>query len=347
MIYPFGHKGLNAKLVNTLKSFSEIILLDYQSYYDSISNDDNLYKIKIEQKMLFSEHKIFKRIFHSINLINMKRITTEEDYDAILIMTYENISFSFINFLFKKKPVFLVHHNTIDLLNSRLNKYFFQKYMNKVNHIVFAEFIKEGLIEKTNVDRKRVTILEHPLSNNILVDKNRIVNNRNNNRVFVGLGLGSDEGLIKKLIELDKKESLFKKSGIKVILRSEKQEYESEGLKVFTGILPEDEYYELYNMASAYLLLYPSSYQNRFSGSILNALQSGKCVIGTDIPLVRNFSELYPNNCRIAYDIKHLLNQLITSNFDFSIEEYELFINKHSDATVLQNLKEIFDTENE
>lgn len=347
MIYPFGHKGLNRKLVNILTSFSEVILLDYQNYYDGLKTNNNLSLVEIKKPLLFSENKFLKRIYHCLNIIRVKRSIFRKNYDAVLVMTHENISFSLMRFLLNGKPIFIIHHNTIDLLNGKLNKYFFKKYMNSVNHIVFADFIKEGIIKKTNVNAKKVKVLEHPLSNNIPMQIDNSINNGIIEKTFLSLGLGSDEELIKKLVRIEKESQYFTKNGLNLIIRSVKINFESPGLKIFTGILSEDEYFELYKKASVYLLLYPISYQLRFSGSILNALQSGKCVIGTNIPLVRYFSKLYPNNCRVAKSIEDLLMQLTTSDFRFDAKEYENFKSKHSDANVRLQMEKIFKSNND
>jgi len=343
MIYPFGHKRLNSSLVEMLKSFSEIVLLDYQNFYENICTDEKLSKIQIKKLFFVPRLTILKRICDCINLIIIKKKLNGEEYDALLIMTYDNIGLSIMKFLFEHKPIYIVHHNNIDLIKSKIDFFFFKRYMNCVNHIVLSEFIKEGLISKTNVNRNRVYVLEHPLSKNITVDiRKEYIDMNSKNRVFVSLGLGSDEFLIHQLIEIDKQGEYFKNNGIKVILRSRIYDYESDGLKVFKGILPEDEYYRLYAISSAYLLLYPDMFQNRFSASLLNALQYGKCVISTNIPMASHFGSLYPSNCRIITDIKHLLDELINGEFKFSHEEYDDLLKRHEDNMIKEQARGIF-----
>jgi len=343
MIYPFGHKALNSSLIKILKSFSDIILLDYQDYYENIHVDEKLNKIQIKKLLFVSRITILKTICNCINLMIIKRKLFRQEYDALLITTYENVSLSTMRFLFKNKPLYIIQNNNIDLLQSKTDTFFFRRYMNSVNHIVFAQFIKEGLTLKMNVNPDRVFVLEHPLIKGFAIDvKNDYINKSANKKVFVSLGLSSDENLIRQLIKIEKESEYFKNNGMKLILRSSIYKYESDGLRVFTGTLPEDEYYRLYKTSSAYLLLYPKTFQNRFSGSFLDALQCGKCIISTDIPIAHYFKNLYPINCRIITDAKDLLVVLANYDFNFSHKEYNNFLKRHDDSVIRVQAMSIF-----
>ena len=343
MIYPFGHKELNSSLVEILKSFSNVLLLDYQDFYDKICVDEKLDKIQIKKLFFAPRLTLLKIFFYCINLLIIKKKLLGENYNALLIMTYENISLSIMKFLFIRKPIYIVHHNNIDLLKSKIDFFFFKKYMNYVNHIVLSEFIKEGLISKTNVNRDRVYVLECPLAKIITVDiVNDCIDEKLNSKVFVGLGLGSDENLIRQIIEIDKENEYFKNNCMKLILRSRINNYNSDGLKVFTGVLPEDEYYRLYKNSSAYLLLYPETFQNRFSASLLNALQCGKCVISTKIPMAAHYEKLYPNNCKIIENVEQLLIELNNFEFNFNHKEYEDLIKRHENGVIREQAINIF-----
>lgn len=343
MYYEYGHKGLNTSLVKILNSFSDIILLDYQEYYKNISSSEKLSKIQLRRIFPIMGNRISRLIRNCLNLSIICRMLFRKEYDAILIVTYDNISLSIMWTLLKRKPIYIIHHNNIDGFRDKAENFFFKRYMNHVNHIVFAEFIKEGLISKMNVNRDRVFVLDHPLVKMLTIDVgNDCINKETTNKIFVSLGLGSDENLIQQLIEIDKENGYFENNCMKLILRSRLNNYESKGLKVFTGILPEDEYYKLYKMSSAYLLLYPETFQNRFSGSILNALQCGKCVISTDIPIARYFSTYYPNNCRIITNIENLLTELTDFNLRFNYKEYEELLRRHDDSTIRKQAMHIF-----
>ncbi len=336
-LFPFGHKKLNSSLIKIIKSDFEIILLEYQNCYNDISSDESLEKIKLKWMLFPKRIRILQVLCNLINLFVMIFMLRKKEYDEILLLTYENISFSLFMAVFKKCPVYIMHHNNIDFLKSRADFFSFKSYMNKVTHIVLADFIKKGLIAKTKVDHNRVYVLNTPLRE--CFKKN---NEKSQNGIFISLGLGNNENIISQLIELDKKVCFFKKNKIKLVLRSNRNEYESEGMKVFSGLLSEQEYYDLFASATAYLSLYPKSFQNSFSLSIFNALQLKKRVICTDIPVARHFKELYPQNCIIFKNMEELLAELSNYDHKFNMEEYGRLLKKHDESSIRQQLINIF-----
>lgn len=336
MQYPKGHLSFNKHIIDIISSDHEVTVINTQDFYKNIDNE----VIKIDNFWFPKRFDLAKRIAYSYNLLLLKNKIKNIEYDYIIFLSYENVALSFVYKKFKNVVIF--HHNNIDLLKSSYELGRFKKYMNKVQHVVMAEFIKDGLIKKTSVQPNQVTVVNHPLMETSSTIEISGKDEKTEKRLFVGLGLGNDELLVKDIIDVELKTRLLEKNNIQLVLRSKQYNVDEVGIKVFNSFLPYDEYLDMYSKSSGCLLCYPMSFENRFSGSFMNAFQSRKKIIATENPMGTYLKNEYPINSDTIKNAEDLINKLINFDENFSEVEYDKFKDMHSDKNIYLELMKVF-----
>lgn len=334
-VFPIGHKELNNKLISLFPQKNiDLLVTNNRGFFDK----NKVENVIFQNFKLLGQHKkySFNIIFQIFNYINIWFGLFNRKDDIKFFFTFENISFAFARFLFLNSRNVLFHHNNTDYLTNKYVNFFFKTYMNSVQHIVFAEFIKERLIE-IGVKENRIFVLTYPVPKDKYIINNEVINN-----VFIGLGYASDENLFKKIIEFEDKYKVLKRNSIKLILRSNSLEYKSENITFFRGHLSTEEYQNLNSKATGVLFLYPQKYKHRYSAGIIDALRYKKIIIGSNIPIVLHFKKLYPNLCYSFNTIEELFLIIIKSkNLDYDSNNYESFMKNHNDLKVQQDFEKI------
>jgi hypothetical protein len=339
MLYPKGHKSLNKTLVKIMAKFADVLVMDYKNYYDGLNETEKIKKFTLKRQFFARKGAPLIRLCFIINLLLIKLKLRKVDYDAIVLFSINNITYSYARFLFRKKQVFVFHHNDIDMLSKSREKKIFKKYMNTVDHLVFADFIREGLIVQTGIDGDKVHVVNHPITEPI--PENKMNNSETNGKkTFVGLGLSNDEKLINELIELDKLD-LFNSPNSRVVLRSRNKKYRGNMIDVISEYLDNKDYMKMYQDATACLLCYPDTFKLRYSGSFINAMIHQKMIITTDILLGQHFNRKYPHNCIVVNNAKDLLQNIVNFNNTFDGSEYDKFLKEHSEDNISDTMRDI------
>lgn len=337
MLYPRGHKSLSKALIRLLSRFSDVFVVDYKNYYEGLTENDKIQKINIDSQLFFSKGAPLIHMASFYNLLLTKIKLQNINYDAIIFFSISNTSYYYARKIFKDTPVFVFHHNNIDKLTKKKEFRLFQKYMNTINHIVFADFIKDGFESLTGINSNLVHVLNHPMDADIPNDlNNQIEPEKKCIKTFVGLGLSNDEELIDQLILLDKK--IDEEVDAKIILRSKEKKYSGKIVDIISGYLENDEYNRLYKNSEGCLVCYPRTFNLRYSGTFMNAMINKKVIISTDISLARHFNYQYPNNCIVAKNAEHIIEIVKGFNRKFDMSEYAKFMNAHGDNKISEDL---------
>lgn len=341
----FGHKKLNNKIINVLKEKYDLIIMNYNNYYDNYYNDEKIQIIEMPKRMPGFRRQPLKYISIIYNYIYLcyviKKLKIK--FDVMLFLHINNLGISYINNVFKKNRIIVFDHDTVDAIKNKYELRRFNKYKNSVSHIVFDDFIKEGMIEKYGVNKELIYVLVHPLKDiNIIINKH---SNSNKQKLIISTGWESDELLIQDIFLNLKDSSLLQQNNIKLVIRSSKISYADEHLEIFTGVLSDQEYLNLYKKADAVLLPYEKSYGMRYSGSALDTLENGKILIGRDIPLMKSFRSKYPNNCFVFDDFKDMIEIINNIKFNCHEEEHTKFLKNHSNEKFIESLLSIIEEE--
>lgn len=339
VLYPEGHKYYNERLIKVLSTIGEILLLDDGAYYDQMNLPNNVirerivhkepsvekfYKlrkylpfIKYEPLLLWSYIKYYRRI---------SKIAKKNKIKNIILLTVQNNALSLSLQFFKGMNVYVFHHNDIDAINRRpIDTKLFKRSMNRVYHMVLAQFIKDGLVELTGVESDRVFVIHEPSSIGNSVENISFIERE---RIFVGLGDTCEETIINDFQKIDKEIST--QLPYKIILRNKIIEYNGNNLKIIKGYLTREEFDYYLTKAICCLVFYPDSFKMRYSGIIDDALNNGMRVYGTDIPVMHYFAKEYPESCHILKNIKDCFTTLQDNPRTANPNEVRRFIESHS-----------------
>lgn len=335
-IFPIGHKKLNNILINLLpKEELDLLVINSNNFFEE-ENEKNIKFKKINIRKNYSRYSLMI-LFQIVYYFKIWIKLFFRNDDILLFFTFENLAFSFANILFCNKRKILFHHNNTSFLSSKLHLFFFKFYMNSVEHIVFAEFIKKRLIE-LGVKENLIFVITHPIPKENTVK----VSLEKQPSFFLGIGYASDEGLYKEIIEYEGKHNFLRTNDIHIVLRSKKMEFSNTNISIINSHLSEEDYENLNKNSIAILCLYPKTYNYRFSGAILDGLRNRKKIIGTDIPIIQHFSKKYPNLCHSFNDVGDLfmlMKKIKESKFEE--EDYKLFLRDYDDSVIKKQLKKI------
>lgn len=331
LLTPKGHKIQNKRYINLLAKYFDVYVTCPENWYN---NSLNAHMIE-DKDFLVGKGKFKNRLDSIRSFIKNYRLLKSIKPDYIFIASYDTITLAFvINFLIKKcnNRVKILHHNNIDETKNKIKRFFFKTYINKVDHIVFEEFIKEYLNKNYNIKQNSIYVLPHQLN---------IENNCSNNskkEVFdcVGLSQSNDDNIIYEIIKNEIKNETIKNSNIKIILKSKLYEFDNGALKVFKGYLETKEYNNYIVNSLSFCMPFSVNFNNRMSGTFVDALSNNKVVFGTNIKLLKYYNKKYPHICNIFNNIEDLVVKLskVDINKNQYIEEFLDFKYAHSDKVI-------------
>lgn len=344
MLFPEGHVELNKKYTTILSNICELTVVDDGKYFSSMNLDNcsiitysriipNFQKLaKIKKIIPFFKLEVIDFIAHYINLIRISYKIRKIDYDRIVFFSARNDILGFALPLFKKGSVYVFHHVDLDLMTTKARYLWaFKQKMSKYHHIVLADFIKTGMIDSFGINPDLVKVVYQPIVNNIEY------RGTNRKRIIIGLGKGIDPEQLSYMIQYDK--SHTGRLSYKILLRDNNIEYEGHNLVVTKEYYSREKYEMYLNEASICVILYPFSFNLRYSGVADDALSHGLPVMGNDIKVINYFSDKYPEYCHVINDLS-ILFKLPEKYFHAPVEMIEKFRNNHSDYKVAEMIKD-------
>ena len=337
ILYPEGHKALDNRLIELLAEDNEIDLIDNRDFFKKLSCSKLCNLISIPQFFSNRLEPLISLLF-VINYIILAFAIRKKKYDKVIFLSIRNDSFFWVYPLFRKQHICAFHHNDIDrTLGRPYEKFLFKRLQNRIQHVVLADFIKDGMIKSLNTDKDKISIVYQPkIGDGQLQDVFEPFFDEK--KYVIGLGRSVNEDFLRQLIETDK--SFSGKLNYKIIMRSKNIRYSSERLLITTDFYSREEFDRIMHNASACIALY-NSYNLRYSGIIDDALSIGKPVIGNNIPVFRYFSEKYKGCCHIIDSASDLF---VIASGELPVINEEMikcFQKNHSDENVRRQLSAI------
>lgn len=333
---PKGHINLDINQINILSSIGDVIVVSKKGRYRELPfNVKNIENENIEIKKGKIKNRLSSLKIMLISAFESRKI----EYDYILVSSYETIMFCLGRQFFKKNDkIILIHHFNTDELSNKTKAWFFKKYMNKVIHIVFSDFIKDYLIHKFDIDDNRIFVIPHHM--------NEIKDAGTLEKEFgcVGLSSSNDEEIIAEIVQNEKRKEVFKKNKFKLVLKSKNFKFDNGFLKVVNGFLEKNIFDYYINNAQSIYMPFPSTYKYRMSGTLIDALSNNKVVYGSNIPMMQYYSNKYPKICKIVNSsddfIESMLKNIHRKHNNY--EEYEKFKRDHSKGAIEEAFKKMF-----
>lgn len=338
MYFHKKHKKLNVKIIKEISTFASTMVVNGGGYY----SQSNLPGIDLLDSFYFLPRKIDKlrNIFILLHLIilSITLVVKKLKYDKIIFLSTNNICchYALSLRLFKRGSVVVIHHYDIDRTIASLRESeLFKKRMNEYDHIVFAEFIKEGMIKFLGTREDRIHIVPHPL----FVSKENIYREIEKKNIIIGVGRNTDPIFLSNMVDIDKESG--HKSLNHIQLRTNGTPYVGNNVELFNRQdISQDEFDELLYRAKACVVIYPKTYRYRYSGVIVDALSHGCVVICNQIPIGVYYKSICPKNCKIVKDAKELYDMAFVDIAEFDYNEFYKYLNENSNSVIREKLYE-------
>lgn len=329
----WGQKRMNCELITYLSTFAKVDVLSQKNWYSVLPNNVKNVELSVEN---YTTGRFASRINSLKIMLKAKKMDYHANYDYIFAASYETFAFGLGRLLFKKpERFFIIHNNNLDSIRRKSLAMVFSSYAYKVNHLVLEQFIGLYLIDQYGIKQDQITCLPHPMNKNDAKGVKKIYD-------CVGISNSNEEAIIEQIIKIEKEKKFFKLTEKKVVLRSKSQQFDNGYLTVINGYLDENEYNDYINGAKAILVLFPRTFQNRMSGTIIDALSNETRVYGTDIPVMRVFEEKYPALCKVFKEPEELVEIICTYQEKENLNEFQEFAKAHSPEAITRVLKSVF-----
>lgn len=336
ILYPEGHKALDNRLVELLAEDNEIDLIDNRGFFRNLPCSKLCNILNIPQFFSNRLEPLISLLF-IVNYIILAFAIRNRKYDKIILLSVRNDSLFWVYPLFRQQHIAVFHHNDIDRVMGRpFEKFLFKRLQNKIQHVVLADFIKDGMINEFKTDEDRISVVYQPkIGTSSIMTQMPFFDDE---KYIIGLGRSTNEDFLLQLIEEDKKRS--GKLCYRIIMRSKNIQYSSERLLITTDFYSREEFDRILCHASACVALY-NSYNLRYSGIIDDSLSIGKPVIGNDIPVFRYFYEKYKGCCHIIFSASDLFAIASGELPEINERLAKAFLCSHSDENVKSQLSKI------
>lgn len=341
-MYYTGHVRSNKNFIKALGAFSNVFALSQQHYFDDYKNElETVESIKIIEKnnLKLSSGQLLNRISSLKVMLQSALLAKKIRPNYIFVSSFDTIAFKFGRFLFgKTENMYLLHTINIDELSNNIKRKIFDTYKNKVNHVVFEQYMKDYLINEVRIESDRIFVLPHPLNEN-----NESSNSKELEYVCVGLSNSNDEKLVTELIELEKKKHIFKSNNKKVVIKSKEKEFDNGYLKVLKGFLDKNVYDNYINRTQSVLIPFPKEFCYRMSGTLVDAFSNNKLVLGNDIPIISEYTKKYPDICKKFKNAEEVVNIICLSSVNNKLDsEFKRFKVEHSEESLKRAFESMF-----
>lgn len=293
--YPPSHRHMEETTFYNLADVCDLYIMAPEEWYSHIPINTHI--VNAKNYFEIAKKSTFKRLIVGVkNLINIRHIVKCNKIDTLVLGEFENYILPIYTFLLPRKlKVLYMYHNNIDLMRkNRFQRAAFSIVKSNMNHIVLDEFIGEKLITAYKIKKEKIFCWPHPIYE-LREPKVRKYD-------CVGISQSNDEKIIGAIIADEEQYEKIKKSNLKVVLRSKKYHYDNGYLKVINGWLSDEEYQDYLDNAKCVLIPFPvGTFQYRPSGTVIDAFSRKISVLGSDIELIKKYSQTYSQICKIFH----------------------------------------------
>lgn len=321
-VSPKGHIGFNSIHINALiETFGEVDVV-FKTGYKKQSKElkgNLIYEYPI---INLPNNGMFNRYVVWCNFRNIQKNVDFSKYNAIVIAYYDEIA---LNFNLIRNKLYLINHNNVaGALNNKVKWFFFKRLSRKHTMIVLDPLSKERLEQKGIPE---VIYINHGLKNPFTLDKHwsvkRLGIKKDFKRIIFSPSDGSsDKCFLSELIRNHSFIRLLEESKTILICKNlnlDDFQILSNNIINVTTRLSEDNYANLFLKSDLILVSYPSSFQYRTSGVLMEALANNKDILISAIPAFKIYDEIigerdfYSSGYDFITKLKLKLSKSITS----------------------------------
>lgn len=333
-----GHKKMVERIIRPLSKIADVTVLSQEAWFEDIPADVKLEEYQVRLRL--KDSRVNDLVRSACHLFQAWKWDRQHHYDYLFFTSYHTIVMALARMLFGKRlrRIYILHHNNIDsFLNSKIKSFMFSLYAKTVHHVVYENYIGNGLMKHYQIPKKTIHILPHPMG--------AITVSRERRYDYVGISGSNDEEWIDTMIKKEKKTGILRRKGVSVVLRSSKYQFDDGALKVFSGWLSLEEYYDYATGGKCMLLPFPKGFCYRMSASLCDALTNNIRVVGSRIPLFQQYEKRYPHICKTGIEIENLIRlkeEWMDQDAVLAEKEFEEFKCAHSEAAIQDCLAEMF-----
>lgn len=292
------HKVYCNELITRINKKCSTLSIVKNNYLDFIEDEDHsiIYYNAMETVQLYP---VKARVNTCYNFYETMRKIRNMTFNTIIVLGYDPVMFSFMyKHLLQIGQVIVVEHHQLDEVSrSKIKTKLWNLYKNKINHILLDESIVDTVSRKFNIDIKKIYVLPHPCKKQ-KSDRSSCLGKQ----VVLAISGSNDLEQLKQLIEYEKETHFLEKNNILIYIRGFSEDIsEVNSFRSIDGYLTEEEYDTLYTNCSYVLMPFPERYRYRCSGTLIDALSAGKCVISSKLYESNTYAKIYPNICA-TYD---------------------------------------------
>lgn len=327
-IEPAGfHRNFNTFFLRCLGAIGHVTFVAHVGYLESCAVDS---RIDIPAPLLRHKTKLGAR-WSAIRVLNyILRNAHLDDYDAIVFLAYETISFSLR--WPKSRKVFLFEHNNIEnTLGSRIKTFFYRNISSNVVHLAFQPRIAQHICDV--YDRSTVHI-PHPHYRRDVTDSGDCSDtpapHRSEGRTIIFSPSASTPEPIQE--RLKKFASTTNGAYFAVCKGTPAEKTDAWEVRPFF-----DNYEDL--MRSCDVVFLGTRFDYHVSGVAYEALSYGKSLVLLDCPFARELHDENPRMVFVINDINDILG--VEINPEKIKEDYERFLREHSFDTILAKMEPV------
>ena len=336
-----GHRYYCNCLVNSLNKEASTLVVCKEDYYD-FEEDENHKKIVVKTKPIPGRNVFESRYNILYNMYNNIKMVKKYRFEKVLVLGYEGLTFFLFRTILKKYgDIYVIQHHQLDeLRNSGLKTKVFNLYKNKVKHIVLEPCIRENVVKEYSIPKDNIFVFPVPLLNKTNELKSEKTYG-SDSRIVLAISNSNDENFVDEICEYEKKHRYFSDNNYKLIIRTRRERDSIESIRYITSFISTEEYNSLYENAYIVLMPFPTTYVNRSSGTIIDAISMRKRVLCSRILLTEDYALNYPNICKLYDSVEDVVKMIGQFSSEYDLEQCKKCLSLHDTNYQLECIRMI------
>lgn len=228
---------------------------------------------------------IRKKISDVSRLRAALRIAGTVEHDAVILLSYEVISYFFCQC--RDKRVFLVNHNNVEHISNDRFKLLLTRRLYRNHSFVALSREMEGRLREL-LPGRNVCFVPHGIPS---LDKYEALPAPASRYVFIMSDSSCDTALLNSILDHKEEVMSLKRKGVEIIVKTREKGF-TQDVTFINRRLADDEYYSLIKGALMVFLPYDKSFQCRTSGILHECFALNVPVVTSDIPAFQEYRPL-------------------------------------------------------
>lgn len=324
----YGHVCFNKIWVNTLLETDNVKLTLFMPHEirDAILPEEkiSLAASKNIPQRLYTKNNIpfIRFLYNYIRFLWVRNHVNFNDYDRVIVSSFDTLSFFFGSFFLKGKFYLVCHNNISKAAKRPLLKHVLSILAKKYTFIVFEDYIKEYVNNFTK--SSNILVIHHGLPNPIK-DDNFSSNLIPDPSKYKSIVFCPSSSYIDRFFEdLSCKIDFFnflRDNNILIIFKTKRAFFSQKNIIFATKRLTDKEYQSLFTISSAILVPYNKDFQYRISAIMLESIANNKIVLCSNIDAFKTYKTIF-DYVYTFNDIDSMIRLFETTSFNVKCKRH-------------------------